>query len=453
MPLIQQLRKMKDYFSEYKQQVKETNILILRQVVIFTTIAYIILMVVTPIVLSDWHITPEYLMMIPVLLLFGVAAFHLSRHKQEVSLGFVQFICYAFYLLFLLIIMFIDVFPYSDTPSNFFPLVIEALPVIFNAIVGLIFSLIIAYIVLKIRTQNGMVQSKLEEKGSIDYLTGILNKGTFESNVQDYFSRKSESLTSALLIIDLDDFKMVNDKLGHQKGDEMLTKMGTILTSVFRSNDMLGRVGGDEFAVLMCNINGVDAIERRCIELLEKVHSIEFEPGWRFSCSIGVAVSDGNMLYHNIFKMADDALYEAKTFGKGRHVVHISRNINSIKDKKIMIIADDEESIRTALKLEFQEEYEVVETKDGNEVLSILSEYENRVEIVLLDLYMPDTDGYEVLKYMKSRRKYEDIPIVVITSDAQSEEKVLRMGAADMIEKPIDPQIIKLRIRNILGNK
>lgn len=418
MPLIQQLRKMKDYFSEYKQQVKETNILILRQVVIFTTIAYIILMVVTPIVLSDWHITPEYLMMIPVLLLFGVAAFHLSRHKQEVSLGFVQFICYAFYLLFLLIIMFIDVFPYSDTPSNFFPLVIEALPVIFNAIVGLIFSLIIAYIVLKIRTQNGMVQSKLEEKGSIDYLTGILNKGTFESNVQDYFSRKSESLTSALLIIDLDDFKMVNDKLGHQKGDEMLTKMGTILTSVFRSNDMLGRVGGDEFAVLMCNINGVDAIERRCIELLEKVHSIEFEPGWRFSCSIGVAVSDGNMLYHNIFKMADD-----------------------------------EESIRTALKLEFQEEYEVVETKDGNEVLSILSEYENRVEIVLLDLYMPDTDGYEVLKYMKSRRKYEDIPIVVITSDAQSEEKVLRMGAADMIEKPIDPQIIKLRIRNILGNK
>lgn len=446
-------------------------------------------MAVTPIVLSDWHITSEYLMMIPVLLLFGVAAFHLSRHKQEVSLGFVQFICYAFYLLFLLIIMFIDVFPYSDTPSNFFPLVIEALPVIFiinmvqyvildfgavalycvtvyffkspsvynidifNAIVGLIFSLIIAYIVLKIRTQNGMVQSKLEEKGSIDYLTGILNKGTFESNVQDYFSRKSESLTSALLIIDLDDFKMVNDKLGHQKGDEMLTKMGTILTSVFRSNDMLGRVGGDEFAVLMCNINGVDAIERRCIELLEKVHSIEFEPGWRFSCSIGVAVSDGNMLYHNIFKMADDALYEAKTFGKGRHVVHISRNINSIKDKKIMIIADDEESIRTALKLEFQEEYEVVETKDGNEVLSILSEYENRVEIVLLDLYMPDTDGYEVLKYMKSRRKYEDIPIVVITSDAQSEEKVLRMGAADMIEKPIDPQIIKLRIRNILGNK
>lgn len=171
--------------------------------------------------------------------------------------------------------------------------------------------------------------SVLSRKARIDMLTGILNKRSFEVMVDTVVKRASDQERYAFMLFDIDDFKGVNDNFGHASGDKILAGVGEIMRNTFRTEDLLGRVGGDEFCVFM-NITGIDKehtalIEKKCKELGASIKALstdEVAEG-TVSASIGVSVYPENARsFSELYKLADSALYSSKNKGKNTFTIY-----------------------------------------------------------------------------------------------------------------------------------
>lgn len=153
-----------------------------------------------------------------------------------------------------------------------------------------------------------------------DALTGLCNKETTKLRTDELLSEDSEG-THAFLIIDMDGFKQINDVHGHATGDIVLQIFGHLLKNTFREGDILGRIGGDEFVVVMKNVQTKDIATKKAGELLAKTQGYKIEElqGKNISISIGISMApqDGDC-YMDLYKRADQALYQAKRTGKGR---------------------------------------------------------------------------------------------------------------------------------------
>lgn len=154
----------------------------------------------------------------------------------------------------------------------------------------------------------------MQEKAMYDSLcVDIFNKPTTEGLIRAELEHRT---SGALMMIDVDDFKSINDSLGHVFGDEFLKKFATTVKSMFRESDIVGRYGGDEFFVFMPYATAALA-EKRAQQLLEKISGIDVPIKGGVKSSIGIAaVTPDNRDYRKILKQADSALYQAKNRGK-----------------------------------------------------------------------------------------------------------------------------------------
>ena len=160
------------------------------------------------------------------------------------------------------------------------------------------------------KTKN--YQDQLSYEASHDALTGLYNRGIF-----DEMKNAMEGEASAMILIDLDKFKNLNDTYGHEVGDKVLIKLARVLEKAFRSEDYVCRIGGDEFAVIMVNVNEnmKELIRTKAERIMNSVRDDKDNvPG--FTVSMGVAFSDGKTEGDQIYKNADEALYRIKNGGK-----------------------------------------------------------------------------------------------------------------------------------------
>lgn len=184
----------------------------------------------------------------------------------------------------------------------------------------------------------------LKVKAEKDALTGIYNKGAAEHLIRERLEtdcRGTEEKLHALMIIDLDNFKEVNDILGHAKGDEVLKEAATKILTSFKGSDIVGRIGGDEFTVLMCDIGAISNTDilatRLCNELKKSIPSEYGEI--IISASIGISIFPYHGTeYSELFEKADKALYTAKANGKDGYRIFdaaatIAYHANRKKDK------------------------------------------------------------------------------------------------------------------------
>jgi diguanylate cyclase (GGDEF)-like protein/PAS domain S-box-containing protein len=165
-------------------------------------------------------------------------------------------------------------------------------------------------------TERQKMSEGLRKRAFHDPLTGLANRARFEERLE----ATSGDADTAVLFIDLDNFKTVNDSLGHAAGDHFLTEVARRLGTCVRMGDVVARMGGDEFAVL---ISGVDAQIRapRIAERIIRELAAPIELERRAitpSASIGIASGDSAQTAQEILRDADLALYEAKRSGKGR---------------------------------------------------------------------------------------------------------------------------------------
>ncbi|MBQ7989673.1 MAG: GGDEF domain-containing protein [Oscillospiraceae bacterium] len=189
------------------------------------------------------------------------------------------------------------------------------------AIAGLIAIIIDVAISLIFANPINHLVSTLGMKADYDQLTGLLNKNSFEDNAR-YRIANARKTVHAMMIVDIDDFKSINDTLGHKTGDKVLADMGKLLREQFGEKDLTGRIGGDEF----CTFVKLDSYENAWAGLLEKCETVRKKFGsmyadenktHRLSCSIGAALFPFDAdTFEELYINADKALYSSKRGGK-----------------------------------------------------------------------------------------------------------------------------------------
>lgn len=210
-----------------------------------------------------------------------------------------------------------------------------------------------------------------------DALTGIYNQGATEQLIHNAIEGSKENDLSALMIIDLDNFKEANDLLGHANGDELLGKTAEILKEMFKGGDVIGRIGGDEFLVYMRNLNTISDADEMAGNIVKSVrYDLEFEgQPIRVTSSVGVAVYPYHgKTYEELFEKADRAVYTVKANGKDGYrvyhaasttVYHANRKVGydmtktidydrNIEDQVMQILFEDkvlESALRSSIEL------------------------------------------------------------------------------------------------------
>ena len=166
----------------------------------------------------------------------------------------------------------------------------------------------------KVYAENQETQKLIRHQAEHDALTGLLNRGSFEKVIQIY---ETGNVPFAMILVDVDVFKSVNDTYGHATGDLILKKVSSLLKSAFRSIDYVCRIGGDEFAIVMVEMTSdlQYTIKDKIKYVNEQLTRTE-EGVPAVSLSVGVAFSDRPNPGDSIFKDADKALYEVKEHGK-----------------------------------------------------------------------------------------------------------------------------------------
>jgi diguanylate cyclase (GGDEF)-like protein len=192
--------------------------------------------------------------------------------------------------------------------------------VILIVIATILFALAIVTINTKDRFSSKIKSEGLTRLAETDQLTGLYNKVTTEKKIKEYLAENPNS-QSLMFVLDIDNFKKINDTMGHAFGDEVLRTIGQTIRMEFRASDIIGRAGGDEFIILLKGLKDDEII----IKEAQKVERFfkEFKAGtyvkYSATASIGCAVFPRDATdFEGLYKAADQALYRAKQRGKNQ---------------------------------------------------------------------------------------------------------------------------------------
>ena len=188
---------------------------------------------------------------------------------------------------------------------------------VFTILVGLVFGHAAMLITFKLRVNDYLSREKYKRLSRTDLLTGLLNKRSYEASCQHCMRERAETETGALFVFDVDDFKIINDTFGHVTGDNVLEMIGNILKGIFRSSDLAGRIGGDEFSAYIKIADTADAetiISEKAEQILSQVReSTRKAFKIEVTVSIGVcATKNPEIEYKEMYLNADRALYAVK---------------------------------------------------------------------------------------------------------------------------------------------
>lgn len=289
-----------------------------------------------------------------------------------------------------------------------------------------------------------------------DALTGIYNRRYYEERI------RNSNMSAGVAMIDLDDFKIYNDTFGHDAGDLALTTVVGIIKDNVRRTDMLIRMGGDEFLLVMPDI-GEQAFADKLNQIQGKIHSSKV-PGYsqlRLSVSIGGVLSGSGSTVERAIRKADQFMYQAKTCKNmvvTEHDEQLKEQQESVNNngskayKYRILVVDDSEMNREILSEILNEEYDIIEADSGNTCIDMLRKYETGISLVLLDIVMPGMDGFGVLNYMNRHHYLEDIPVIMISSEDSTEtvRRAYEMGVSDYINRPFDAGVVHRRVYNTI---
>lgn len=185
---------------------------------------------------------------------------------------------------------------------------------------------LIAFFCIKNIDEQKRHQLDLEYKAQRDMLTGLYNKEITGSLINEHLTSNNNVTNAMLFMIDVDNFKAINDNLGHVFGDAVLCELADKLRKIFHEDDIVGRIGGDEFIAYMKDCDSIDIADRLAAEIL-KQFEITYDGlrggGYTISGSVGISMfpCDGSS-FEELFKTADAALYKAKRKGKNTYEVY-----------------------------------------------------------------------------------------------------------------------------------
>ena len=285
-----------------------------------------------------------------------------------------------------------------------------------------------------------------QDKLYIDPVTGVYNRRYFEDEIRNMQN------SAGVAMIDLDDFKLYNDIYGHDMGDQVLCIVADVIKNCIRKIDKLIRYGGDEFLLILSDmVRGT--LRGKLLQIQEAIENATIPncPRLKLTASIGGVISEDGKIDEAIAK-ADQLMYKAKDH-KAQVITECDKTIfkkEKIQNKPRILIVDNSEFNRAILKEILEETYEIIEADGGNEALHKIDEYGMKISLVLLDIIMPEKDGFDVLKYMEEERLISDIPVIIISSEDSANyiRRAYEMGVSDYINRPFDANIVYQRVSN-----
>lgn len=188
----------------------------------------------------------------------------------------------------------------------------------------------------------------LQYDSSIDQLTRVYNRRMSEVLISEAILRMLPTDLCAFIVLDIDNFKQINDSSGHDEGDRVLSQLSDCLSHFFRRDDIVGRYGGDEFVIFLTDLSSHEGVEERLNELYDILRDKE-----DISCSAGVTVFQGQQPYADLFWQADLALYRAKNAGKGQFVFY-DESILSEDNRRLVKPQQETELSEAALTAPFE---------------------------------------------------------------------------------------------------
>ena len=292
---------------------------------------------------------------------------------------------------------------------------------------------------------------RMAEGTRLDILTGAYTRNYYETEM------KHASFAGGVALIDIDDFKLCNDLYGHDVGDLALIETSKAIRSNIMEKDILIRYGGDELLLLL-----PEATPERMDSVLEKIRADVSEVkngklgGIRLSISVGGGMTDKGPITDAVYR-ADRIMYLAK---RQKNTVMTDRKIESNSEKQSgddkerphVLIVDDSEFNRELLCGILGESFEILEADSGKEGLKLLRRYGTQISVVLLDIIMPEMNGFDVLDEMNREHWLDNIPVIMISAD-DSDENIRRafdLGVTDYICRPFDAKVVERRIRNTI---
>lgn len=287
-----------------------------------------------------------------------------------------------------------------------------------------------------------------------DALTGSYNRRYFEDQL------KEQRMDAGIAMIDLDDLKTHNDIYGHVAGDKVLVTVSAAIISCVRKTDRLVRYGGDEFLLVMPGISPEAFVEKlHRIQNVIRSMSVEGYPQLKLSVSIGGTLTNGEAVGKAMCR-ADEYMYQAKTSkntivtekdGQRTPEEIVAAGRRNASRYRILIV-DDSEMNRMILSEMLKGEFEILEAENGSVCLDMLSRYEMKISLILLDIVMPGMDGFGVLEYMNRNNLIKDIPVIMISGEDSGEviKRAYEMGVSDYIKRPFDMEVVHRRVLNTI---
>ena len=287
-----------------------------------------------------------------------------------------------------------------------------------------------------------------------DALTGSYNRRYFEDQL------KEQRMDAGIAMIDLDDLKTHNDIYGHVAGDKVLVTVSAAIISCVRKTDRLVRYGGDEFLLVMPGISPEAFVEKlHRIQNVIRSMSVEGYPQLKLSVSIGGTLTNGEAVGKAMCR-ADEYMYQAKT---SKNTIVTEKDGQRTPEEIVaagrrnasryrVLIVDDSEMNRMILSEMLKGEFEILEAENGSVCLDMLSRYEMKISLILLDIVMPGMDGFGVLEYMNRNNLIKDIPVIMISGEDSGEviKRAYEMGVSDYIKRPFDMEVVHRRVLNTI---
>lgn len=309
-----------------------------------------------------------------------------------------------------------------------------------------------------------------------DALTGIANRRAFDFELNRKMIEWERQRTPiALLVIDIDHFKQINDKYGHQVGDDALQMISEVIRQTTRKMDLVCRIGGEEFAVILpvTRICESNQTAERIRERVEQTIIQTSQVALQLTVSVGVANAMKGDDAELLFRRADTALYAGKQRGRNCSTLHDGAKCIAIEATKdddtsvvkafkdpaelnitacsVFIVDDEPSTVAVVKKYLSQGGFERISTEtDSTRAFERIEREEP--DLVLLDIRMPNVDGLAVLCQIRNSDKTRKIPVVFLTSttDTSTKVKALNSGASDFLHKPVNSSELLARVRNTL---
>ena len=300
-------------------------------------------------------------------------------------------------------------------------------------------------------------QNSWKLKSQIDEMTHLFNKITTEKMVTSVLSEFPQK-KQALIVVDIDNFKSVNDILGHKVGDHIICVVAGVLSSLFRNTDIIGRIGGDEFVVLMRNVPDYNVVTKKAAQLIDLFENKEgLSIPENISVSVGIAFSDDNdRTFSDLFSKSDQALYMSKKCGKAGFSIYGMEYDNQNQTKEIILLSDSRNIVSTL-------EYALpnfVKIKNVKNLVQI-DELFNTEKNVVAGIYIDTSELYEneleqFWNDIKKKKWIGKYPITAICKEGEIKQMryaVTTDGIYDMVLSPIDAGMIKRRVRKYIDEE